>query len=200
MWDKNLLKDGMMDKKKVPEKKPMPIANLFRNKSKENKDPSKKKYKPPVNISIPGRIPTPWFMKPVVKGVEPAFKAYEGILDTKSGYPWYTWQGLNELSWEDGQRPPREDWEAPIFTKKGIENFVGYDPEEAKKKRDGPIEPPLFTKTGWANMKAKYGTEIELKGPLWSKTGMTDFVGWGEKWSLEDSNFTDAPIYTKGFY
>jgi hypothetical protein len=49
-------------------------------------------------------------------------------------------------------------------------------------------------------MKKKYGTEIELAGPLYTKAGLTDFVGWGDKWSLEDSNITGAPIYTKSFW
>ena len=80
-----------------------------------------------------------------------------------------------------------------------MKNFLGFDYEE-KKERTGPIDPPLFTKTGWANMKEKYGTEIELAGPIYTKSGLTDFVGWGTKWNLKDTNVTDAPIYTKGFW
>lgn len=80
-----------------------------------------------------------------------------------------------------------------------MRNFLGND-YDVKKERPETIEPPLFTKTGWANMKTKYGKEVKLAGPLYTKTGLKDWVGWGDKWSLADSNFTDAPMYTKGFW
>lgn len=117
-------------------------------------------------------IEVPWFMVPVTKqGWSGATSYFDGVLDTKSGEPFYTWKGIEELSWEDGKRPEREEWEAPFFTKKGFNTFIGYDPNEKKEKTE-PVEPPLFTKTGWANMKKKYGTEVEYAGPLYTKSGL----------------------------
>lgn len=49
-------------------------------------------------------------------------------------------------------------------------------------------------------MKAKYGTEIELAGPIYTPKGMFDFIGWGTKWNLKDTNVTEAPIYSKKFW
>jgi hypothetical protein len=114
---------------------------------------------------------------------------FGGALDTKSGAPWWTAKGINELTWVDGKRPEREEWEAPFFTQKGFDQFWGI--ERNKKRSDEPIEPPLFTKTGWANMKKKYGTEVKLAGPLYTKTGMQDWIGWGDKWGLADNNIAE---------
>lgn len=60
----------------------------------------------------------PWFTAPLVKqGYQPFFDYFDGILETKSGAPWYSRKGMDELMWVDGKRPEREDWEAPITTK-----------------------------------------------------------------------------------
>lgn len=138
--------------------------------------------------------PAPWYTK---SGQEPLRRYFAGTFETKSGAPWYTKQGLNELLWEEGY-PKKEEGMAPIYTKTGQEQFWGKQDEKEDPKERGPIKPPLFTKTGWAEMKQKYGTEVEFKAPLYTKTGIKEFVKWGE--NIQFESVSDAPIYTKSFY
>lgn len=56
----------------------------------------------------------------------------------------------------------------------------------------------MFTKTGWANMKKKYGTEVKPGPPVYTKTGLKEFVNWGE--NIKFNSVSEAPIYTKSFW
>lgn len=131
-------------------------------------------------------IPAPWYTK---SGIQPFQRYFSEQFETKSGAPWYTKKGMNELLWEDGERPKPEYGAAPIFTKQGWNNFTGKSFEEPKPRE--PPKAPLFTKTGWAEMKKKYGTEVEWNGPV-------DFMGLGTK--IQWNSISKGPIYTKTFW
>lgn len=50
-------------------------------------------------------------------------------------------------------------------------------------------------------MKEKYGTEVEIAGPLYTKTGIDDWVGWKDKWDFPASPASNgAPIFTKSYW
>lgn len=108
------------------------------------------------------------------------FIFYTDVLETKSGKPWFSKEGREELLWEEGypqkykDMPKQPSW----FSREGQLLFWGADQPKEKKEK----EPFLFTPKGWKNMQEKYGVKPDYGAPLYTPKGLSSFIGYGDRW------------------